>query len=134
MKTNKWMTRLLSGALVALGFTACDDENNGDYPDDYPLEYGSPSVEYRVKGTVTDEAGNPIETFGSLSEMRGQHAQSVYGRYGLHRQARGICQRNEHYRRYRQAGKFTSMTSTEKPTEALSNRTARILPIWKARK
>ena len=52
---------LLSGALVALGFTACDDENNGDYPDDYPLEYGSPSVEYRVKGTVTDEAGNPIE-------------------------------------------------------------------------
>lgn len=61
MKTNKWMTRLLSGALVALGFTACDDENNGDYPDDYPLEYGSPSVEYRVKGTVTDEAGNPIE-------------------------------------------------------------------------
>lgn len=58
MKTNKWMTRLLSGALVALGFTACDDENN---PEDYPLEYGTPTVEYRVKGTVTDEAGNPIE-------------------------------------------------------------------------
>ena len=58
MKTNKWMTRLLSGALVALGFTACDDENNGDYPAE---EYGTPSVDYRVKGTVTDEAGNPIE-------------------------------------------------------------------------
>lgn len=55
MKTNKWMTRLLSGALVALGFTACDDEN---YPSE---EYGVPSVDYQVKGTVTDEVGNPIE-------------------------------------------------------------------------
>ena len=49
------MTRLLSGALVALGFTACDDEN---YPSE---EYGTPFVNYQVKGTVTDEAGNPIE-------------------------------------------------------------------------
>ena len=58
MKTNKLMTRFLSGALVALGFTACDNETTDDV---YPLEYGSPSVDYRVKGIVTDEAGNPIE-------------------------------------------------------------------------
>ena len=58
MKTNKLMTRLLSSALVALGFTACDNETTDDV---YPLEYGSPSVDYRVKGIVTDEAGNPIE-------------------------------------------------------------------------
>ena len=47
MKTNKLMTRFLSGALVALGFTACDNETTDDV---YPLEYGSPSVDYRVKG------------------------------------------------------------------------------------
>ena len=58
MKTNKLITRLLSGALVTLGFTACDNETTDDV---YPLEYGSPSVDYRVKGIVTDEAGNPIE-------------------------------------------------------------------------
>ena len=58
MKTNKWMTRLLSGALISLGFTSCDNETTDDV---YPLEYGSPSVDYRVKGTVTDDAGNPIE-------------------------------------------------------------------------
>ena len=38
MKTNKLMTRLLSSALVALGFTACDNETTDDV---YPLEYGS---------------------------------------------------------------------------------------------
>ena len=59
MKTNKLMTRLLSSALVALGFTACDNETTDDV---YPLEYGSPSVDYRVKGIVTDEAGNPSGT------------------------------------------------------------------------
>ena len=58
MKTNKLMTRLLSSALVALGFTACDNETTDDV---YPLEYGSPSVDYRVKG----------KTSGSLSGMRG---------------------------------------------------------------
>ena len=52
------MTRLFSGVLVALGFTACDNETTDDA---YPLEYGTPSVDYRVKGIVTDEAGNPIE-------------------------------------------------------------------------
>ena len=58
MKTNKGMTRLLSCSMISLGFTSCDNETTDDV---YPLEYGSPSVDYRVKGTVTDEAGNPIE-------------------------------------------------------------------------
>ena len=52
MKTNKLMIRLLSGALIALGFTSCEEMED---------EYGSPSRDFQVKGVVTDEAGNPIE-------------------------------------------------------------------------
>mgnify|MGYP001775557968 FL=1 len=54
MKTNRILSRVLSGLLVALGFTGCDGS-------DTPEEYGTPSVKFQVKGTVTDEAGNPIE-------------------------------------------------------------------------
>ena len=46
MKTNKLMMRLLSGALIALGFTSCEDMED---------EYGSPSRDFQVKGVVTDE-------------------------------------------------------------------------------
>ena len=52
MKTNKLMTRLLSGALIALGFTSCEEMED---------EYGSPSRDFQVKGVVTDENGKPIE-------------------------------------------------------------------------
>ena len=132
MKTNKWMTRLLSGALVALGFTACDDENNGDYPDDYPLEYGSPSVEYRVKGTVTDEAGNPIENIRVIIRNAWDNTPNPYMDDTVYTDKQGAFANT--LPEVSASRKFTSMTSTEKPTEALSNRTARILPIWKARK
>ncbi len=44
---------VLGAALALLGFSACD----GTMAD----EYGTPTVDYQVKGTVTDEAGNPIE-------------------------------------------------------------------------
>lgn len=47
-------TRVLSGLLALLGFSACD-ENGG------VMEYGSPTVDFQVKGQVTDAEGNPIE-------------------------------------------------------------------------
>lgn len=56
MKTKRLITRILSGALVMLGFTACDDDS--EYP---PCEYGTPWAAYRVKGNVTDANGNPLE-------------------------------------------------------------------------
>lgn len=52
------VNRLLSGALVLLGFASCTSKN-GD--DDYPLEYGTPSVSYQVKGRVTDVNAKAIE-------------------------------------------------------------------------
>ena len=48
-KKNRWkVSSLLSGALALLGFAGC----SSDEPE--PLLYGSPSVDYRIVGTVTD--------------------------------------------------------------------------------
>ncbi len=52
---KKLTTRILSALLPLLGFTAC--ENNGEVP----AEYGTPSVDYQVKGQVTDTEGKPIK-------------------------------------------------------------------------
>ena len=56
MRRKRWnVETLLSGALALLGFTGCSDIN------DAPDLYGTPSVDYRVLGTVTDEEGKPLE-------------------------------------------------------------------------
>jgi len=56
MRRKRWnVETLLSGALALLGFTGCSDINDA-------LDlYGTPSVDYRVLGTVTDEEGKPLE-------------------------------------------------------------------------
>lgn len=60
MKKRKWnVETLLSGALALLGFAGCS--SNSDEPGDYPVLYGTPSVDYRVLGTVTDTQGKPLE-------------------------------------------------------------------------
>lgn len=52
------LTRYLIATLLGLlGFSACSD----DEEDNTPLMYGVPTADYIIKGTVTDEAGNPIE-------------------------------------------------------------------------
>lgn len=59
MKKKKWNVKaLLSGALALLGFAGCSDDS--EFPD-YPVLYGSPSVGYRVMGTVTDKEGKPLK-------------------------------------------------------------------------
>ena len=62
MKKKKWSIKaLLSGALALLGFAGCSDcSDDSEFPD-YPLLYGSPSVGYRVMGTVTDKEGKPLK-------------------------------------------------------------------------
>ena len=57
-KKNRWkVSSLLSGALALIGFAGC---SNDDYPDQ-PSLYGTPSVSYRVVGTVTDGDGKPLK-------------------------------------------------------------------------
>ncbi len=57
MKTKlQRLTHYLMAMLFGLlGFSACSDD------EDEPIYmYGTPTADYIVKGTVTDEAGNPI--------------------------------------------------------------------------
>ena len=58
MKTKlQRLTHYLMATLFGLlGFSACSDDE-----EDEPIYmYGTPTADYIVKGTVTDEAGNPI--------------------------------------------------------------------------
>ena len=55
-KKKRWnVESLLSGALALLGFAGCS--NIKDAPD----LYGTPSVDYKIIGTVTDEQGKPLK-------------------------------------------------------------------------
>ena len=55
-KKKRWnVESLLSGALALLGFAGCTNIN------DAPDLYGTPSVDYKVIGTVTDEQGKPLK-------------------------------------------------------------------------
>lgn len=58
MKTKlQRVTHYLMAMLFGLlGFSACSE----DEEDEMPVMYGTPTADYIVKGTVTDEAGNPI--------------------------------------------------------------------------
>lgn len=60
MDMEKKMTvrRLLSGALVLLGFASCS--NDGD-EGEIICEYGTPYAKFQVKGKVTDEAGKALK-------------------------------------------------------------------------
>ena len=75
MRRKKWnVEALLSGALALLGFTGCSDIN------DAPNLYGTPSVDYRVLGTVTDAQGTPLE--GIQVVMENPYAWCYYDESG----------------------------------------------------
>ena len=50
-----FINRILAAILVLLGFSSC-----GEGKEPMP-EYGTPSVSYRIKGTVTDKDNAPIK-------------------------------------------------------------------------
>jgi hypothetical protein len=55
-----WYNALLSTLLTMLGFGSCTSVGEDEYGT--PVEeYGAPSVEYLVSGTITDEAGTPLQ-------------------------------------------------------------------------
>lgn len=75
MRKKKWnVGSLLSGALALLGFTGCSNS-------DGPLLYGSPSVDYRVLGTVTDTQGKPLE--GIQVVVNNSYALTYYDENGI---------------------------------------------------
>lgn len=50
-----WIDCIIGGLLALLGFSSCDKIG------DEPCEYGTPNADYKMMGTVTDEAGNPLK-------------------------------------------------------------------------
>ena len=55
VRFTRWYNAVLSALLGLLGFESCDSEGGG------MDEYGTPIADYIVKGSVTDETGNPIQ-------------------------------------------------------------------------
>ena len=56
VRFNRWYNALLTMLLSMLGFESCSSTKG-----EVPVEYGCPYADYIVKGTVTDEAGAPIQ-------------------------------------------------------------------------
>ena len=54
-KHKSLLSRLCAAVLALLGFASCEKFN------DIRCEYGTPSVDFKVKGTVTDADEKPIE-------------------------------------------------------------------------
>lgn len=75
MKKKCWKVEtLLTGALALLGFGGCGNT------DETPCLYGTPTAEYQVHGTVTDESGNPLENIQVI--LRDRYALSYYDEDG----------------------------------------------------
>lgn len=56
---KRWLqicNRLMSGTLVLLGFTSCDNVMNGDEP----CMYGQPHADYEIKGKVLNVEENSL--------------------------------------------------------------------------
>ncbi|MDE7471593.1 MAG: radical SAM-associated putative lipoprotein [Paramuribaculum sp.] len=60
-QTGRWLTAILSSLITMLGFSGC---NNQEYM------YGTPYVEFELKGKVIDEKGDPVK--GALITVRGK--------------------------------------------------------------
>ena len=58
MKKKMTVHRLLSGALVLLGFASCSNEDENL---EIRCEYGTPYSKFLVKGTVTSDKDEPLE-------------------------------------------------------------------------
>ena len=58
VKFIHWYNMLLTALISLLGFNSC---NKSGESEEVPCEYGCPITEFKVKGTVTDTNGTPIE-------------------------------------------------------------------------
>ena len=53
VRFNRWYNTLIASLLSMLGFDSCSNVTDA-------YEYGAPYATYQIRGTVTDEEGNPI--------------------------------------------------------------------------
>ena len=72
VRFNRWYNALLTALLAMLGYESCSLNS--------PDEYGTPTVDYQVKGFVTDLLGTPIQGIkvrAPYSYIDGSEGQSV---------------------------------------------------------
>jgi putative lipoprotein (rSAM/lipoprotein system) len=60
VRFNRWYNAVLTALLTMLGYGCSSTEENMDMYGTI-VEYGCPYADYVVKGSVTDEVGNPIQ-------------------------------------------------------------------------
>lgn len=58
VRFNRWYNAVLTALLTMLGYGCSSTDENRDVDVE---EYGCPYADYVVQGSVTDEAGNPIQ-------------------------------------------------------------------------
>lgn len=59
LESANFVNRILAAMLALLGFASCGKDNTDI--GDIPVEYGTPYVDYQIKGTVTDNSSTPIK-------------------------------------------------------------------------
>lgn len=84
LKIYHWYNALLSALLTMLGFGSCTELGADEYGAppvmEGALEYGVPYVEYIVRGTVADEAGQPVSGIkAAVKEVYDQEPGHSYG-------------------------------------------------------
>ena len=76
VRFNRWYNAVLTALLSIIGYGCSSTDENRDVE-----EYGCPYADYVVQGSVTDEAGNPIQGINVKapygSDLDSQFAQIV---------------------------------------------------------
>lgn len=70
VRFNHWYNAVLTALLSMLGYSCSSSDG--------PVEYGTPSANYEVKGCVTDEAGVPVQGIKTFVKLVETYNNKVY--------------------------------------------------------
>lgn len=77
VRINRWYNTILTALLTMLGYGCSSEEPMDMYG--VIAEYGAPSADYIIKGTVTDEAGTPVQGIKTVvKEMPEGYSEYAY--------------------------------------------------------
>lgn len=72
VRFNYWYNAVLTVLLSMLGYSCSLSDPDG------PVEYGTPSANFEVKGCVTDEAGVPVQGIKTLVKLVETYGNKVH--------------------------------------------------------
>lgn len=77
VRINRWYNTVLTALLTMLGYGCSSEEPMDMYG--VIAEYGVPNADYIIKGTVTDEAGTPVQGIKTVvKEMPEGYSEYAY--------------------------------------------------------